>query len=471
MYAPFVGLGHPEVATIVPALFGAAVLILVVATAWRITGMPWAAAVAGLLLLSSPEYWARSSNLPAYQPSVFFGYLGLLLTAIALHSPRRSRVFAIVGGVALALSVYSFTIGLLFLPAALLLALAWKGRWRPVLLSLSTAAALLLPFAVWHVAIAGVRKAFYYPHSFISANHLEHLDSFYSRPDYDLGQYATEALPDMLVGAAPIWLWLLAVAGLVMIGKARGVRLSAAIAAVLVIALIPHAVVGVLNSRYTYPLVPGLALLAGTGLALVVQSMARRQALRGLSILVVSGIALAALITASMAMSSHLNNVRDARAAPLYAGLRAVASKVDDDRALLVRAANVQVLMPHNQVYTTNFISEDEYLDYVLWQDEESVRQMFARRDIGWVVFQNNVDRWERDFNMWTLAATGDPPRYHICLPQSAGFTEVYDGHIFTLYRVNREWLEAESASGSCPLTAVEHWSSPGAWRRGAAPP
>jgi hypothetical protein len=239
----------------------------------------------------------------------------------------------------------------------------------------------------------------------------------------------------------------------------------------LVITLIPHAVVGVVNSRYVYPLVPGLALVGGTGLTLAVQSLERRQMGRQLLIPAAAAIAILAVLAASLAMSSHIDGVRNARAAPLYAGLQAVASKVDDDRALLVRAANVQVLMPHNQVYTTNFISEDEYLDYVLWQDEESVRQMFARRDIGWVLFQKNVDRWERDFNMWTLAATGDPPRHHICLPKSAGFTEVYDGHIFTLYRVNREWLESESASGSCAMTAVEKWSLPGAWRRGAPPP
>src|SRR4030042_2619604 len=41
LYLPFVGLGRPALATAVPALFGALVLLLVVATARRIPAMPW----------------------------------------------------------------------------------------------------------------------------------------------------------------------------------------------------------------------------------------------------------------------------------------------------------------------------------------------------------------------------------------------------------------------------------------------
>lgn len=472
LYAPFIGLGHPELATAVPALFGALVLLLVVVATWRITGMLWAGAVAGLFLLSSVQYWERSSNLPAYQPFVFFGYLGLLLTAAALHGPRRSSVLAVGGGVGLALSAYSFTIGLLFLPAALLLALTWKGCWRPVLLSLSTAGVLLVPFAVWHIAVAGVGKAWVYPHNFLVVKYSDGFRAFHRRPDYDLPGYVTEGLPDMLLGAAPIWLWLLAAAGLLVIGKVRGFRVSATIAAAMSAALIPFvAVQQPLFPRYAYALVPAIALVAGVGLAQVVQSMARRQAGRHLSIVAASGIALVAVITTSTAISTHLDVVRTTRDSVRYANLQAVASEVDDDRPLLARASYLQVLLPNNQIYTANFMSEDEYLDYVLWQDEERVRRVLAGRDIGWVVLEKNVDRWERDFNFWTSATTGDRPRHYICLPRSAGFTEVFDGRFFSLYKVNQDWLDVELTSGPCPMTAVESWSLPGAWRHGPAEP
>ncbi len=468
LYAPFVGLGRPELATVVPALFGALVLLLVVVAAWRITGMPWAGAISGLFLLSSVEYWERSSNLPAYQPFVFFGYLGLLLTASALHSPRRSSVLAVAGGVAVALSAYSFTIGLVFLPAALLLALAWKGRWKPVLLSLSSTGLLLLPFAVWHVAVAGVRNAWFYPHNFMPVKYFEDINSFWNRPDYDLPGYVTEALPHMLLGAAPIWLWLLAAAGCLAIGKMHGVRVSATIAAAMVALLIPIAIAQPsAQSRYAYLTVPAVAMVAGVGLALAVQSMAWRRAGRGLSVLTASGIALLAVLGAASAMSAHIDEVGTARQDPQYADLQAAASRVDDGRSVLARASYLQVLLPDNQVYTANFMSEDEYLDYVLWEEEERVRRVLAGRDIGWVLFQKNVDRWERDYNQWTLTATGDRPRHYTCLPQSAGFTAVFDGRFFTLYKVNQEWLDTESTSGPCPMTAVERWSLPGAWRRG----
>jgi len=470
-YAPFFVIGHPEFATVVPTLFGALLLILVVVAAWRITGMPWAGAIAGLFLLSSPEYWQRSSNLAAYQPFVFFGYLGLLLIASACRNERHSTAFAIAGGIALALSVYSFTIGLLFLPTVLVLALVWKGRRKLALLGLSVAGVLLVPFAVWHIAAAGVRNAWFYPHNFLLLEYSEDFLDFLNRPDYSLPGYVTGALPDMLLGAAPIWLWLLAGAGLLIIGKVYGGRASATMAAAMVAVLIPFvAVEQPAHARYAYILVPAVALIAGVGLALGVQLLAQQQARRHLAVLATSVFALLAVFTASSAVTAHLDDVRTARATPRYADLQAVASKVDDERALLARTSYLQVLLPDNQVYTHLFFSEAEYLDYILWQDEERVRQLFADRNVGWVVFQKNVHTWERDFNYWAFNATGYPPRHYICLPQSAGFSEVYDGRFFALYKVREDWPQSESVSGSCTVPPCELWAFPGPWRDGLEP-
>jgi hypothetical protein len=330
----------------------------------------------------------------------------------------------------------------------------------------------MLPFALWHVAVAGVRNAWFYPHNFLLVDYSEDFQDFLSRPDYDLGGYVTGALPDMLLGAAPIWLWLLAGAGLLIIGKVYGARASAAIAAAMVAALIPFVAAGQPpHARYGYVLVPAVALVAGVGLAVAVQALAQHQARRHLVVLATSIIAFLAVVTASTAMSTHLDDVRIARAQPQYADLQAVAGKVDDDRALLARTSYLQVLLPDNQVYTHLFFSEAEYLDYILWQDEERVRQLFAERDIGWVVFQKNVHTWERDFNYWAFNATGSPPLHYICLPQSAGFSEVYDGRFFALYEVRQDWLQSESVSGTCTVPQCELWAFPGAWREGSGPP
>ncbi|MGQ9571941.1 MAG: hypothetical protein ACUVV3_01960 [Dehalococcoidia bacterium] len=471
LYVPFFGLGHPEFAAVVPALFGALLLVLVVTIAWRLTGMLWAGAITGLFLLSSPEYWQRSSNLAAYQPFVFFGYSGLILIASACRNPRYSTVLAVAGGIALALSVYSFTIGVWFLSAAIILAIAWKAHRRVLLQGLSVAGVLLLPFAVWHIAVGGVRNAWFYPHNFLLVQYSEDFEDFLSRPDYDLPGYVMHALPDMLLGAAPIWLWLLAGAGLLIIGRVYGARVAAAIAAALVAALIPFVVVEQPpHARYGYMLVPAAALTAAIGLTLAVHWLASQQGPRQAAIIATFAVALLGLATASAAIAFHLDDVRAVRASPQYAELQAMASRVDDHRALLARTSYLQVLLPDNQVYTHFFFSEGEYLDYILWQDEEEVRQLFADRGIGWVVLQKNVHRWERDFNWWAFTATGDPPLHYICLPQSAGFSEVYDGQFFTLYKVRQDWLQSESVSGTCTVPQCELWAFPGASREGSRP-
>jgi hypothetical protein len=349
-----------------------------------------------------------------------------------------------------------------------MLALAWRGGRKAGLLGLSVAGVLLLPFAVWHIAVAGVRHAFYYPYNFLLVEYWDDLQPFYRRHEYDVLGYATQAVPGMLLGAAPIWLWLLAGIGLCVIAKVHGSRVSLIIAGAMVVALIPHVVTQpAAFPRYAYVLVPTGALVGAVGVALVVQSLAQQQAGRRLFVIAVS---LLAVLGASTAVSIHLDQVRAERASARYEELQALASRVDDDRALLARASYLQVLLPDNQVYTYLFFSEREYLDYVLWQDEEEVRQLLIDRDIGWVVFQKSVSRWERDFNWWAYTSTGSPPRHYVCLPQSAGFTEVYDGQFFTLYKVGEDWLQSESVSGSCPVTLCEVQALPGEWRLESGP-
>ena len=464
LYVPFFIFGHPEFATVVPALFGAALLILVVAVAWRLTGMLWAGAITGLLLLASPEYWQRSSNLAAYQTFVFFGYLGLVLIASAHRSGRRSIWLSVGGGVALALSVFSFSSGLLFLPVSLLAAFASKTPRRCALLGPAVAGVLLVPFVVWHVAVAGLRNAWFYPYNFLLVDYSADFESFLGRPDYGLLGYIGRALPHMLLSAAPIWLWLLAVVGLVVIGKAHGLRVSVALAGAMAATLIPFvAVEQPPHARYGYVLVPGLALIAGVGLTLALRSLAENRLAQRLLIVAAS---LLAVVGASAAVAIHLDQVKAERASSQYAELQDVASRVDDHRALLGRTSYLQALLPDNLVYTHFFFSEAEYIDYVLWEDEEKVRWLFADRDIGWVVFQKNVWRWERDFNWWAYTATGNPPRHYICLPQSAGFTKVYDGQSFALYKVDQDWLQSESVSGSsCVVPSCELQALPGDWR------
>ena len=468
LYVPFFSLGHPEFASVVPALFGALLLVLVVAVAWRITGILWAGAIAGLLLLSSPEYWQRSSHLAAYQTFVFFGYLGLVSIASARRSARWATWLAVGGGVALALSVCSFSSGLLFLPAAFLAAVAGRAPRRPALWGPAVAGVLLVPFAVWHVAVAGVRNAWFYPYNFLLVDYSEDFERFLNRPHYDLPGYVTQALPDMLLGAAPIWLWLLAGLGFLVIGKAHGARISVALAGAMVAALLPFiAVEQPPHARYGYVLVPGIALIAGIGLTLALRSLVRNRA--GQRLLIVAA-SLLAVVGASAAVSIHLDQVKAERGSSQYAELQDVAGRVDDHRALLARTSYLQVLLPDNLVYTHFFFSEAEYIDYVLWEDEEKVRQLFADRDIGWVVVQKNVWRWERDFNWWAYTATGDPPRHYVCLPQSAGFTQVYDGQFFALYKVDVDegWLQSESVSGSCVVPSCELQTLPGDWRLGS---
>ncbi len=452
LYAPFVAINRPEFAMAVPALFAGLLLILVWVAAWRITGIPWAGGIAGLLLLSTREYWMRAGELPAYQPFVFFGYLGLFLTGMALWSPRRSTALAIAGGIALALSAYSFNLGLAFLPAALLLALIPKRQWRAPILSVATAAILLVPVAAWHIAVAGVRNAWVYPHTILTTKYGDIIRVFWGWPEHGIVVYTTETVPNMLFDAAPAWLWALAAGGLLVIAKVHGPRLSAVIAASMVMPLLPLiAVQQIPHPRYIYAIVPAAALVSAVGLSLALRSVARSTALPHFSALAALAVTILVVFAASTAVTGHLDRVRALRPNPLYEEGRVVANKLDDGRVLLARSSEMQVLLPDNTIYTLNFFTENEYLAYLLWRDEELLRRALAKQDIGWILLRRPVEHWESDYNQWTVTATGYPPRHYLCLPQSEGFSKVYEGEHVILYKVDEAWLRGGASVSARP--------------------
>jgi hypothetical protein len=121
---------------------------------------------------------------------------------------------------------------------------------------------------------------------------------------------------------------------------------------------------------------------------------------------------------------------------PGYREFVAISDIIGDSRlGVIARDSSLQALLPDNQVYTHFLLTEDEYVTFLLWPDDEAVVETLQARDIGWVLLRNET-AWERHYHVWLQHAYGAPARHYQVIPDARDFTERHRGDIYTLYQL-----------------------------------
>jgi hypothetical protein len=111
---------------------------------------------------------------------------------------------------------------------------------------------------------------------------------------------------------------------------------------------------------------------------------------------------------------------------------------MDDDKAVLgARVSPVVHYDPERQLLTPDFITEEDFVTYLTWQSTGAVAEMFERNDVGWLLLQQPLDIWERDYNgVWLRPVTGLLPQHFLKMEDSELVNKVYEGETYVLYRV-----------------------------------
>ena len=149
-YSSIVGLfgwGFPIV--MVPFLFSAAQALVVGYAAYKVTREAWVFLLAALAMASLPVFASQARSLPFYPPVLFFGYGGLMAAVIYLRSGSKAGLVGATAGLVGAL--YSYNIGILFLPVPILYLLVDHGRTvtRRLVRLYAVVFLLATPFVGW----------------------------------------------------------------------------------------------------------------------------------------------------------------------------------------------------------------------------------------------------------------------------------------------------------------------------------
>jgi len=422
---------------LVPLLFSTALALLVGYVAQRVGGGLWAFLVAALMLASLPVFLVQAKCLPFYPPTLFFGYGGAF--AAIVYARGGGRMAFVGAALGLPAALYSFGIGIVFLAVPPLYLLI--DRRRPVVVRLAQVYAIVLalaaPWLVWHLAVDGYDGLFrqqttwLMDRGYLNIRNSEFWDTGSSSRIQFLGR-----LPGMFADASgplAIPLVVLGTVGLIRL-PSWSWRAAVLLALGIPIAGLAYAVPAAFN-RYVYVFLPGLVLLSVYGLHDLLDLLSSYRLTAHLSLV-------GAMVVLGLLGTLFLQNVQDAldtadimQTRPAQSEL--AAGFIDDDKAVIGSRPYWLIYNNHaNELLTTDFLSEEDFVTYLSWPSDEAVAEMFERNNIGWILILQPPERWERDYHVWLTKAAGQLPQHYVKVKDSGLVEEVYTGYSYSLYRV-----------------------------------
>ncbi len=444
-YVSVVGLfGWDFPIVLIPLIFSVALTIVVGYGAYKATGEPWAAVIAAFAIASLPLFALQARTLQFYPAVLFFGYGGLIAALIYIRNGSKWAQMGAIAGLVGAL--YSYNIGILFLPIPLLYLLVHRNReiMTRMVQIYSFVVVLAIPFFIWHMAIGGTDGFFSQETGWIAQEgHLliRNLE-FWGYGSASSSDFIGK-LPGMLEDAAGFLIFPLLGLGILGLMRLPGWQWKAVILIALAIpvgALVYTSPAAL--PRYVYILLPALVILAVYGLAGVVQFMRpRRWALAlappaGIVILAFLGLAIvdngrAEAVEASSSVTSAAQHE-----------LAEMAERIDDDKAVFgTRAWAFAPYLHSNLLLGQRAITEDDFIAFLSWSSEGTVARVFQTNDVGWVLLRKPARVWEVNYHVWLREVNGKLPRHHLRLERSNLVKPAYNGRHYVLYKVRQAAL------------------------------
>lgn len=404
----------------------------------RITGSMPGAAAAGVALMALPPVVDRAGYVPMYPLMLALGYLGAWLAYQAITEPDHPWLRAAAAGACLALAPEAQAVGQLILVAPVLL-LVFAPGWRPGLAACAriylAVAVVSLPRIAVNLQVGGAdRITSYRTDYWITEGYVREIQTNfwgYRGINEPLGEYLAR-LPGRFTHTLQPQGWI--VLGLALVAwalacRVRGRLLVLGVTGFMVLAVSVKQVPPF--PRYYSPLWPGIAVLAGVGVA----ALARRRSWRPRAM---ASVALVGLLVVAVSTFDHVLDTHEERRASIVAGpYSELAAAIDDDRGVIgARSHNLLNVTARTPTWGGQFLTEDEYVTYLTWPSDAGVIEVMERHDIGWVLIQPNLSLETTYHDTWLIPHHGLRARHVERVADSPAFCRVADIDGFLLYRL-----------------------------------
>jgi hypothetical protein len=114
-------------------------------------------------------------------------------------------------------------------------------------------------------------------------------------------------------------------------------------------------------------------------------------------------------------------------------------ARIIDDRKGIIGARPTILIAtsPENPIYSHDFVSEEDFITFLKWTSDEEVEKIFKKFNIGWVLLNKPVEKFEKNFHgVWLKKVYGVEPKHYIEVQNSGLTLKMFEGDNFVLYKV-----------------------------------
>jgi hypothetical protein len=405
----------------------------------RITRSLWGAA-ASVVALACIDGAARLTLYsPMYPLMLTLGYVGGWLAYRAVTDAQGRWRYSLGAGICIALAPEAHAVGQLFVAAPVLVAVLAPTPRLAVTRTARTYAIVvvaLLPRLAINTSQGGLDWIRTYRTDWwVTQGYVRHIQENlwdYHGINEPLGYYLSH-LPGRYYAGLGGWGWI--VVGGVLLGwlccRWRHRFFILGVVGFMLLAITVEQIPAF--SRYYSPLFPGMAMLSGVLIAVLLRQ--RRRLFRA------AGVICAACLLVGAAGTFH--NVR--RVAEHFRQttedtmpVQRLVASIDDDRGVIGARAHQLVFGVTADIPTwgDQFLSEDEYVTYLTWPSDEEVLDLLARYDIGWIVIHNNHLVETKYNDVWLQPFHGRTARHIEAVAASPNFCPWFEENLYRLYKV-----------------------------------
>jgi hypothetical protein len=384
---------------------------------YRLTGRGSGALVAAVSLLVIPAIPERADLLPMYAASFGLAYGAGWILHRSMSNPTRHRWAPAAAGLGFVLAYEAHGVGQIFLliPFLLLALHPWRRAWRPLVLSLATIAVLSVPRVIVNLSVGGFENFRTNYADFQVQKYLPVINRDFWGHNIEtspLGYLAN--LPGMteeVFGGRTLFLLMAIPIGLAAVRAGRRARLFVIAATAVFLAALA------VNSpatfgRYLTPLAVGFALVVAVGVVTALRGEGEARVV-GRILVVVLGFA------AFFQMVDTVSAKMESREELVHGPLPRLAAAVDDDRSVTgVRPHQLVWADPTIRTEYGRTMTEDDWVAFLSWPDDDTVTEIMDRNGIGWVYIMPHP-RFEIDYHQTWLE-----PAYGLEVNHVAGIVE-----------------------------------------------
>lgn len=374
-----------------------------------------------------------------YPLSIFFSYFGMYLIWKYL-SEKKSLKYAVFGGGFLVSSIYTHQIGLIFMAMPFVLWITSSNRsWKYLLLIYFSILMLAFPWILNHLdpsthILSFERDRWMVKNDYINIINTEFWGYGTTGITINYIEFAEGILRMFENSVGDNWLMIsiLSFIGIYTSKKRELIITSTALFIVLLIAItiINPASFG----RYFYPILPLLAI----GSALFMSSLL--QHIRSYSIRNILTYMIVILLLCNISFSFIAINykIQQTVTNEKFDELRDVGRIINDQKGIIgSRPSELAIVCPDNSIYSHDYVSEEEFVLFLQWPSDPEVDRLFKKYDIGWIILNKPVEKYERDYHgAWLKKVYHVEPDHYIKLQKSEVATKVFKGNYYILYKI-----------------------------------